>query len=176
MNGPHGLLLGVATYAMTCGFAGVAHASGSATTPPPDAAISVYVEQIPTGSGSVAAGASAGNASELAPSLVAKVEHKAGQHAQALIAVATSPGLGAPPAPTRSATPAKVAARAKSSKPAKSAPTLKATPPVNPTDVSTNGRLIGLVAALLATTLGVVLFARRERPRSARSARPHISG
>jgi hypothetical protein len=197
MNLPHRLLVGVAAYAITCGFAGVAHAGGDANRPPADAAISVYVEQVPTGSGSVAAGASAGKASKLGASLEAKVRREAGNDARALIDVATSPSLGGPPAPVKPTpvkpTPVKPPTAVKPSthvKPAKhvkssahAKPPTHVKPPtpvkrsapaaISPDSVgsSMNGRLIGLVAALLAATLVVGLLALQYRARGRRPGR-----
>ena len=62
---------------------------------PPDAAISVYVEQIPTGSGSVAVGG-AGSKSALPKAIEKKLHERADVEGEALENVATSSSLGAP--------------------------------------------------------------------------------
>ncbi|MDX6477322.1 MAG: hypothetical protein QOH95_2833 [Gaiellaceae bacterium] len=69
--------------------------------PPKDAATSVYVEQIPTASGSVAAGAK-GKKTKLPASVQTKLKKSGGTDAKALETLATQSGLGAP---TTAATP-----------------------------------------------------------------------
>ena len=68
--------------------------------PPADSAISVYVEQIPTATGSVAVGAATGTRWRLSAKEQQSLTKSGGSDAAALEKLATSPGYG-PPRPQR---------------------------------------------------------------------------
>jgi hypothetical protein len=114
--------------------------------PPPNAAIAVYVEQIPTGGGSVAANAQAGG-SKLPPAIEQKVRRNGGADAGALERLATAPGLGAP-------------ARARRPEPrsaiGQSTPQAQTTPTDSLGAPQEDRGLVGLIVVLVLVTAAVV--------------------
>jgi hypothetical protein len=118
--------------------------------PPTNPAVAVYVEQIPTGTGSVAArGASRGRA-KLSRAVAAKLESEGGSDSAALLKIATSESLGAPTAqrPPRSVQKPMTAA---------SSVTLPAA------SGASDRRLLGLILALV--TIPAVMAVARLRVR-----------
>lgn len=137
--------------------------------PPGNGAISVYIEQIPTSTGSVAAGASNNSGKALPKEVEKELEHQHAEDADRLKTLATSSGYGAPQpkatTPSRAISPPTDVGdrtpRASNAR-AASAPASAA---------STNGGNEFLLAALAGSGLlaaaGLVLMAKRRR--SARS-------
>lgn len=70
--------------------------AGDKPVPPSNSAVSVYVEQIPTSKGSVAAGRGTGARATLTPSVARDLEKHAGKDGAKLADIATSPSYGAP--------------------------------------------------------------------------------
>jgi hypothetical protein len=90
------LALFVASVSICGFFAQVAFGRRPPHPPRPDAAVAVYVEQIPTAGGSVPATTGTHGRAQLSPSLRLKLHKAGGGDAAALAQLATAPGLGAP--------------------------------------------------------------------------------
>ena len=158
--------------------------ASAADDPPTDnPAIAVYIEQVPTSKGPVAAGRQNKGGKGLAPSAREKVRQQGGQDAAALEEIATSPNYGAPAAadgqaPGTKTTKPKAAAKAKPN----------ATPQARPQPRSSGSRAVaatptaaadadrgfdfGLAAlglALTLATIAVVTAVRRRRSRLPRT-------
>lgn len=151
--------------------AGVARAASPADPPPAlgSAATSVYVEQIPTSSGSVAVGDSSSRSTKLDKALAGKIEAQGGSDAAAIKVLVTAASLGAPPAPAPA--PAR-APKSRAGTPAAASRQAAPSTAVAADSASGNtGRLIGLLVVLALLFTGLALFARRGR-REGRNASP----
>lgn len=96
----------IALICAVVGMLGAFAPSALARRPPrPNAAIAVYVEQIPTGGGSVAANTEAGGRAKLSPEALRNLRREGGADAAALEKLATAAGLGAPERQTRARIP-----------------------------------------------------------------------
>ncbi len=130
--------------------------------PPLDPAIAVYVEQIPSGSGSVASTGTSGPRAEVPDAVAARIKAEGGGDAPALEEIVSSPALGAPSAAGSGAQAAggdaaggEIGGGGARGEPAAAS-------------LWRDERLLGLVAALLLVTAGTVLA--RMRQRDARAA------
>ena len=121
--------------------------------PPADAAIGVYVEQIPTASGSVAVGGGTGKHWKLPAKAQHQIQKEGGSDTAALEQLATSSDYGSPP-PRR----APGAASA-------------ATAPLVPTDVPGDGNAGRLLAIVLLLVLATAVVATRRIPSANRATR-----
>jgi hypothetical protein len=134
------VVLGLTALGFAALFSCSARAANPPKPPPANAAIQVYIEQIPTASGSVAAGASNNSGRGLTPKIKKQLDVDGGLDAAWLESAATSSGYGAPQAPLESTV-------------------------GSPGLGGSNWRAIALPAALLALALGAVALRVSARPR-----------
>jgi hypothetical protein len=129
--------------------ASVATASApAATNPPPvSSAISVYVEQVPTASGSVPVGEinSRSSSVQLPPVIVRRIDRNGGDDAQALKSLGSSSAIGAPFPRHRMSRPT----------PAIRGATTNAASPTLPSVSMFDWRDVALFVALVVSALGV---------------------
>src|SRR5215204_1928827 len=92
-----------ATAALAASLAPSALAADPPKPPRGNGAVSVYVEQIPTASGSVAAGRSNNSTHGVPPQVKKQLQKEAGADAAGIEAAATSSGYGAPQSTTTAA-------------------------------------------------------------------------
>lgn len=140
--------------------------------PPSNPATSVYVEQIPTGAGSVVAG-SKGKTKALSHQLAGKLKAQGGADAAALKTVATSAGLGAPSrARSGKSTVPKAGTKPRSGSTSSHGPTVGGTvapPGATAAGQTTSGRgsggssLLILAAVLILIGLAGAVYWRRQR-------------
>jgi len=187
--------LTAATVASALAVAPAALADDPPKPPRSNGAVSVYVEQIPTSKGTVAAGASNNSSRALPPKVEKKLQSQPKADADRLKTIATSSGYGAPQTSTPTATapaatpatPAPTAKRAKpkpkpkraTKKPATTTPIQPQTPtrhpdatasaePVAASDDGGRGMLVAALVGLAAlAAAGAAVALRRGR-----SARP----
>jgi hypothetical protein len=144
--------------------AGASAGWASAANKPPKpgaSAVSQYVEMLPTGSGSVAAGAKGNTPAPLAPTARRALRSVGGQTAAALTTVATSHAYGAPDRTTKRE-PKPVADRS-SQKPASLASALSSVAVTS--NASGSGQIV-LLLILIPLTAVAMLAARVLRQRS----------
>lgn len=150
----------VAVFVATLGFAASSGAAAAQTAPPPpddDSSIDQYVEEIPTGSGGVAPGTGAKETQPLAPSVSAQLDQAGGD--AALQELATSSEAGAPQDDL-----APVERRPGVREPGVGdGSALSAA--VSAVSGTGAGRLLGLLAALLLLTAGVISAAAYRHAR-----------
>jgi len=185
--------LTAATVASALAVAPAALADDPPKPPRSNGAVSVYVEQIPTSKGTVAAGASNNSSRALPPKVEKKLQSQPKADADRLKTIATSSGYGAPQTSTPTATapapatPAPTAKRAKpkpkpkraTKKPATTTPIQPQTPtrhpdatasaePVAASEDGGRGMLVAALVGLAAlAAAGAAVALRRGR-----SARP----
>lgn len=167
-----------------------ATAADAPKPPPGNGAVSVYVEQIPTAKGSVAAGRSNNSTRAVPPKVKKQLEQEAGTDAAGIEAAATSSGYGAPQSTTTATTtPATTTSAAKPQakpKPKPSAQPTKApqaaakeptprsseeTAAASPTAASDEGDTFLPILAVVAAValIGVALAVSRGRLRRPRT-------
>ena len=142
-----GLVVSSATFAS-------AAVAAPPSQPPADAAIGVYVEQIPTASGSVAVGGGTGKHWKLPAKAQHQIQKEGGSDTAALEQLATSSDYGSPPPPRR-------VPRAAS----------PATAPSVPTNVPGDGNAGRLLVIVLLLVLTTAVVATRRIPSANRATR-----
>jgi hypothetical protein len=152
----------VAASAAIAALAAAPAAGAQEQQPPETPAIQQYVEAVPTGGGSSVPGVTTKKRTPLPPSAEDALKQASPSTSGALEEVATSSEYGAPDAPARS-TP--VAGRGPDVVPPDTSASTAVWRSIGAVGTASDARLLGLVAVLLAITVGAgALAVRRTRP------------
>ena len=131
--------------------------------PPPDIpSVAAYVEMVPTSRGPKQAGAGTTRPRPLPPRVDELLRTSGGEDAALLEQLATSPGYGAPTGSRRKQPKAADEGTVPADRPRSNA--LSAA--VSVSADGGEGRLLGLILALVAVTFGIGIVAMRRRPRA----------
>jgi len=143
--------------AASAALASAAHAAGSPPVPAGSAVLQ-YVETVPTAGGAQAPGITAGRSAKPPPAPSASGSRVSPALRKALATIVSSPAYGAPPSPAARRDEAPAGRRPGSAV----GRTLVAA--ADTIGGESDGRLLGLLGVLLATTVGAVALAARRRP------------